>query len=242
MNYKVVISSSFAVLMILATSAIVCVSPEAEAEPSASDWMSDSRYFDFGLLSWDLTEKAVHVSDLNAKIPFVEGFSNIVASALIDGPYDGWYGRYGSVTLSGDETFEKIAPLFEKKYGLVCILANLGDELYYIVFVYDAPEPVINYDVTGTLVSGAISATAVKTADATADLENPLFYVIAHYNDGKFISMYVPATVAGEGTLSLSNMGVSTLGLVDVMVGVVGEIPSDALTVYYGEKILTATA
>lgn len=230
--------------MILATSAIVCVSPEAESEPSASDWMTDSRYYDWGNLSMELTEKAVHVSDLNAKIPFVEGFEDIEAFALCDGPYPGWYGLHGTtaVTLSGDETFEKIAPLFEEKFGLVAIIAYIGDVTYYIVLAYDAPEPVINYDVTGTLVSGAISVTAVKTADATAVLENPLFYVIAHYNDGKFISMYVPATVAVDGTLTLSNMGVSTLGLVDVMVGVVGEIPSDEPTVYYGEKVLTATA
>ncbi|MCQ2069973.1 MAG: hypothetical protein MJZ68_02465 [archaeon] len=87
-----------------------------------------------------------------------------------------------------------------------------------------------------------ISATAVRAADATADLENPLFYVIAHYSDGKFISMYVPAAVAADGALALSDMGVSTLGLVDVMVGVVGEVPSDAPTVFYGETVLTASA
>ncbi len=235
-------------LLLLASPLIVCYSSESDAVISVADWKDYDTgvYFDTYNECY-YVDNAVHISDLNAVIPLpVNSYDSFEAYYLsynaLAREGGGYFSYYPSkVTLTTGDSFTKIATLFEDGHYVNLELC-VGDTYYLMVLIYDTPAPITKYDVTGTVVAGAISMTAVRASDATADLENPLFYVIAHYGDGKFISMYVPAAVAADGTLALSNMGVSTLGLVDVMVGVVGEVPSDAPTVFYGETVLTASA
>ncbi len=245
MNFKTVGISSIIVVILLAGSFGYCMSEDTNADVSVNDW---APYIDKVSIHYVQstgtvnTETAVHISDLNTMIPiddsktwsYVKGF-NFTSDS-------GEYRLSNAVNLSSGDTFSKLESSFAgsilKNYVLLC--AKEGSNLYTLLVCY---EPVYKYDVNGTLTAGtsdvSISATAKMAAEATAKLDTPMFYVIAHYNDGKFISTYISATAADDGALTLANMGVSKTGLVDVMVGVVGGVPSDDTTVYYGEKVLT---
>lgn len=252
MNFKTVGVSSILVLMFLTGSFGFCMSEDIDAEASVDDWarfiFPESSYYnsETGTVN---TASAVHISNLNAVIPIDETktWQYLQAKEFTYNTGISGYAFRNSINLTVGDNFSKLESAFansELTNYVMLVSKDSNGAVYQLLVCFDA---VYKYDVTGTLSAGtsdvSISATAKMATEANAKLSTPMFYVIAHYDDGKFISTYISATAAEDGTLTLANMGVSKTGLVDVMVGVVGAVPSDDPTVYYGERVLTlATA
>lgn len=255
MNCKSIYAASI-VAMVVLSSLTLYVSTDSDAELSISDWAEydpdvSNRYYNADSFAMILTD-AVEISSLDTRIQLPSGtLTKFTASALGYSKQAQGYMASGdnkTNTLPENATFADFSSLFTKigDKSYLDLFVNMGGTFYEMIVCYDGPF-VSKYDVTGTLTAGtsdvSISATAKMAADANVKLSTPMFYVIAHYNDGKFISSYISVTADKDGTLTLVNTGVSKTGLVDVMVGVVGAVPSDDPTVYYGESILTlATA
>ncbi len=255
MNCKSIYSISLVAIVVL-SSLTLYISTDSDAELSSTDWVefnadASNKYYNADTFNWDLTA-AVEISSLDTAIPLPSGtLTKFKASALSYADQTKGYLPSGDnviTTFPESGKFADLSPNFTEIEGksYLRLWVKMDDSRAYAMLVcYDGPF-VTKYDVTGTLAAGtsdvSITATAKMAADANVKLSTPMFYVIAHYNDGKFISTYIPTTADKDGTLTLANMGVSKTGLVDVMVGVVGAVPSDDTTTYYGEKVLTLAA